>query len=153
MNPLHRHAVHAAFVCSALFVGLQSTAAVAQSSAAKEPLTVVYWSANDCRWCTWWEGTLIGSGGEAKFLKSPEGQSVRYTVVKKPRLSEPHAERDFSAEQRWLWPRVRDQVDGRIRGYPSFSLFQGDKLVVYAIGENEFASKLLPAIKEKLAAK
>jgi hypothetical protein len=153
VNPLRRRVVHAALVCSALLVGVQSTFALAQSSTAKESLTVVYWSANDCRWCTWWEGTVIGSGGEAKFLKSAEGKSVRYTVVKKPRLSEPHTERDFTAEQRWLWPRVRDQVDGKIRGYPSFSLFQDDKLVVYALGEDEFASKLVPAIKEKLVSK
>ncbi len=138
---------------AAAFALFGATLPAASALASSEPLTVVYWSANDCRWCTWWEGTIIGSGGEAKFLKSPEGKAVRYTVVKKPRLSEPHAEGDFSVDQKWLWPRVRDQVDGKIRGYPSFSLFQGDKLVVYALGEKEFATKLMPAVKEKLAAK
>jgi hypothetical protein len=121
------------------------------AAASTPPLTVVYWSAKDCRWCTWWEGAVIGSGGEAKFLKSEEGKAVRYSIVKKPRLSAPYEELDFKPEQKWLWPRVRDQVDGRIRGFPSFSLFEGEKLVVYAVGEEEFVQKLMPALKEKLA--
>ncbi len=118
--------------------------------AAGEPLTVVYWSAKDCRWCTWWEGSVIGSGGEAKFLNSAEGRAVRYTVVKKPSLSQPHTERDFSADQKWLWPRVKDETDGKIKGYPSFSLYQGDMLVLYALGEPDVAAKLLPAIRERM---
>jgi hypothetical protein len=136
-------------VCSVSLAMCCSVATPVAASTA--PLTVVYWSAKDCRWCTWWEGSVIGSGGEAKFLKSDEGKAVRYSVVKKPRLSSPYEEVDFKAEQKWLWPRVRDQVDGRIRGFPSFSLFEGEKLVVYAVGEEEFAQKLMPALKEKLS--
>ena len=118
--------------------------------AAGEPLTVVYWSAKDCRWCTWWEGTIIGSGGEAKFLKSPEGKAVRYMVVKKPSLSMPFKEADFKSDQKWLWPRVKDETDGKIRGFPSFSLYEGDKFVVYALGEEDIEGKLLPAIRERM---
>jgi hypothetical protein len=118
--------------------------------AADEPLTVVYWSAKDCRWCTWWEGTVIGSGGEAKFLKSPEGKAVRYMVVKKPTLSMPFKEADFKPDQKWLWPRVKDETDGKIRGYPSFSLYEGDKFVAYALGEEDIEGKLLPAISERM---
>ncbi len=136
-------------ICAALFA--ISCGISVQAAASISPLTVVYWSAKDCRWCTWWEGAVIGSGGEAKFLKSEEGKAVRYVIVKKPRLSAPYEEVDFNAEQKWLWPRVRDQVDGRIRGFPSFSLFEGEKLVVYAVGEEEFAAKLMPALKEKLS--
>jgi hypothetical protein len=133
------------FALAALAFSLSSAA-----FAATAPLTVVYWSAKDCRWCTWWEGSVIGSGGEAKFLQSDEGKAVSYAIVKKPRLSTPYVENDFKADQKWLWPRVRDQVDGRIKGFPSFSLFEGEKLVVYAVGEEEFAEKLLPVLKEKL---
>ena len=118
--------------------------------AASEPLTLVYWSAKDCRWCTWWEGSLIGSGGEAKFLNSPEGKAVRYTVVKKPRLANPFVEEDFKPEQKWLWRRVKNETDGKIKGYPSFSLYEGEKLVVYALGEEDVDSKLLPAIRERM---
>ena len=118
--------------------------------AAGEPLTVVYWSAKDCRWCTWWEGSIIGSGGEAKFLKSAEGRAVRYVVIKKPALSRPHTEDDFKADQKWLWPRVKNETDGKIKGYPSFSLYEGDKFVAYALGEEDIDSKLLPAIRERM---
>ena len=118
--------------------------------AAVELLTVVYWSANDCRWCTWWEGSVIGSGGEAKFLKTPEGKAVRYIVIKKPTLARPHVDEDFKADQKWLWTRVKAETDGKIRGYPSFSLYEGDKLVVYALGEPDIAAKLMPAIRERM---
>ena len=63
--------------------------AISSAWAAGEPLTVVYWSAKDCRWCIWWEGSVLGSGGEAKFLKSAEGKAVRYLVIKKPTLARP----------------------------------------------------------------
>ena len=53
-----RHLV--AILGVALFAGVAGSA-----WAAGEPLTVVYWSAKDCRWCTWWEGSVVGSGGEA----------------------------------------------------------------------------------------
>ena len=118
--------------------------------AAGELLTVVYWSAKDCRWCTWWEGSVVGSGGEAKFLKSAEGKAVRYMVVKKPSLSAPFAERDFKPDQQWLWPRVKNETDGKITGYPSFSLYEGDKFVAYALGEEDIDGKLLPAIRERM---
>lgn len=117
---------------------------------ATEPLTVVYWSAKDCRWCTWWEGSIVGSGGEAKFLKTPEGMAVRYVVIKKPTLARPYAEDDFKAENKWLWTRVNSGSDGKIRGYPSFSLYEGDKLVVYALGEEGISGKVLPAIRERM---
>ena len=118
--------------------------------AANEPLTVVYWSAKDCRWCTWWEGSVIGSGGEAKFLKSAEGKAVRYIVVKKPTLARPHEERDFTADQKWLWPKVKSETDGKIKGYPSFTLYEGDKFVAYALGEGDVEGKLLPAIRARM---
>jgi len=134
-----------ALVGAALFAGVTGPV-----WAAGEPLTVVYWSAKDCRWCTWWEGSVLGSGGEAKFLKSPEGRAVRYTVVKKRSLSAPFVERDFKPDQQWLWPRVKNETDGKIRGFPSFTLFEGDKFVAYALGEEDIDKKLLPAIRERM---
>ena len=118
--------------------------------AAGEPLTVVYWSAKDCRWCTWWEGSLVGSGGEAKFLKTLEGKAVRYVVIKKPTLARPHVKDDFKADQQWLWARVKNETDGKIKGFPSFSLYEGDKFVAYALGEPDVEGKLLPAIRERM---
>lgn len=123
------------------------------TSVKKEPLTVVYWTWRDCRWCTWWEGKIIGSGGEAKFLASPEGKAVKYIVVKKPLLSEPYQETDFTPETKWLWEKMQSsKVDGegRIRGFPSFSLFAGNTLVTYALGEPDVAKKLIPAIRERM---
>ncbi len=134
-----------ALLGSAFFAGGVSTA-----WGADEPLTVVYWSAKDCRWCTWWEGSVIGSGGEAKFLKSPEGRAVRYTIVKKPTLARPFAAEDFKADQQWLWPRVKNETDGKIKGYPSFTLYEGDKFVAYALGEEDINAKLLPAIRARM---
>ena len=118
--------------------------------AAAEPLTVVYWSAKDCRWCTWWEGSLIGSGGEAKFIKSAEGKAVRYIVVKKPRLSAPYVEDDFTSDQKWLWTRVKNETDGKIKGFPSFSLYEGEKFVAYALGQPDVEGTLLPAIRARM---
>ena len=134
----------------AVFATALGASAPSSAWASGEPLTVVYWSAKDCRWCTWWEGSVVGSGGEAKFLKSPEGGAVHYMVVKKPSLSAPFAERDFKPDQKWLWPRVRNETDGKIKGYPSFSLYEGDRLVAYALGEEEIDEKLLPAIRERM---
>ena len=142
INFVTRLLVAASFVASA-------TAGTAVF-AASEPLTVVYWSAKDCRWCTWWEGSLIGSGGEAKFLKSAEGKAVRYIVVKKPTLAAPFAETDFKPDQQWLWSRVKNETDGKIKGYPSFSLYQGEKFVEYALGEKDIEAKLLPAIRARM---
>jgi len=93
---------------------------------------------------------LIGSGGEAKFLKSPEGKAVRYIVVKKPTLAAPFTERDFAADQKWLWPRVKNETDGKIKGFPSFSLYEGEKFVAYALGEPDVEGKLLPAIRARM---
>ena len=135
----------AAALSAALFFSASNAA-----WAASEPLTVVYWSAKDCRWCTWWEGSVVGSGGEAKFLKTAEGRAVRYMVIKKPRLALPFAESDFKADQKWLWSRVKNETDGKIKGYPSFSLYEGDKFVAYALGEEDIAGKLLPAIRERM---
>ena len=118
--------------------------------AAPEPLTVVYWSAKDCRWCTWWEGSILGSGGEAKFLKSAEGKAVRYIVVKKPRLSAPYVEDDFTSDQKWLWTRVKNETDGKIKGFPSFSLYEGEKFVAYALGQPDVEGTLLPAIRARM---
>ena len=123
---------------------------VGSAWAAGDPLTVVYWSAKDCRWCTWWEGSVVGSGGEAKFLKSPEGKAVRYMVVKKPTLARTFAAEDFKPDQQWLWSRVKNETDGKIKGYPSFSLYEGDKFVAYALGEEDIDKKLLPAIRERM---
>ena len=141
-NFVARLLVAAALVCSA-------TAGTA-AHAAPEPLTVVYWSAKDCRWCTWWEGSILGSGGEAKFLKSAEGKAVRYIVVKKPTLAAPFTERDFAADQKWLWPRVKNETDGKIRGFPSFSLYEGEKFVAYALGQPDVKTTLLPAIRARM---
>jgi hypothetical protein len=104
------------------------SSAVAAPLNAKEPLTVVYWTARNCRWRTWWEGKVVGSGGEAKFLASPEGKAVRYVVLKKSTLAVAYREEDFSSENKWLWERMQAsnaEGEGRIRGFPSFSLFEG----------------------------
>lgn len=125
--------------------------AMAQASATRDTrLTVVYWSAKDCRWCTWWEGKVLGSGGEAAFLASPEGQAVRYQTVKKTFLSVPYGAHDFRPEQRWLWNQLESGKHRRIVGYPSFSLFDGEELVVYAVGQDGFKDELLPKLRERL---
>lgn len=141
--------------CTAFGAGSPALAQASATTASKtkEPLTVVYWTARDCRWCTWWEGKVIGSGGEAKFLASPEGKAVRYIVVKKPLLSVPFQESDFNADTKWLWERMQTSKtdgEGRIRGFPSFSLFEGKTLVTYALGEPDVQKKLVPAIREKM---
>jgi hypothetical protein len=148
------------FLCTLFFAFAASTTpsaantpVPAQANVSKEALTVVYWTARDCRWCTWWEGKVIGSGGEAKFLASPEGKAVKYVVVKKPLLSVPYQETDFNADTRWLWEKMQSSKadgEGRIRGFPSFSLFQGKTLVTYALGEPDVEKKLIPAIREKM---
>ncbi len=142
-----------ALACASVCVSAPTFAQAATPAAAaqkKEPLTVVYWTARDCRWCTWWEGKVIGSGGEAKFLASPEGKAVRYVVLKKPLLSVPYREDDFPSEHKWLWERVKSESDGKIRGYPSFSLYEGKTLVTYVLGEPDVEKKLIPAIREKM---
>ncbi len=93
---------------------------------------------------------MIGSGGEAKFLNSPEGNAVRYLMVRKPTLAAPFAETDFKPDQKWLWPRVKNETDGKIKGYPSFSLYEGEKFVTHALGEEDIEGKLLPAIRARM---
>ncbi len=129
--------------------GSQSPRLLAQS----KPLTVVYWSARDCRWCTWWEGKIIGSGGEANFLASPEGKAVQYLTIKKTYLAIPYEADDFKPEQRWLWEQLQSGQHRRIAGYPSFSLFEGRDLVVYAVGQDGFQKELLPKLRERLQAR
>ena len=48
------------------------------------------------------------------------------------------------------WIYVKNETDGKIKGYPSFSLYEGDKFVAYALGEEDIDSKLLPAIRERM---
>ncbi|MCS6995660.1 MAG: hypothetical protein NZ533_01655 [Casimicrobiaceae bacterium] len=123
-----------------------------QPAASKDNrLTVVYWSARDCRWCTWWEGRILGSGGEAAFLASPEGKAVRYITVKKNFLAIPYAEHDFKPDQKWLWKLLESGKHRRIVGFPSFSLLDGEELVVYAVGQDGFRDELLPKLRERLA--
>jgi hypothetical protein len=152
MNAGRRHLFAA--VCAALLAAgsmLASGGVAAQSAAGKDArLTVVYWSAKDCRWCTWWEGKVLGSGGEAAFLASPEGKAVRYETVKKTFLSVPYGAHDFRPEQRWLWNQLESGRHRRIAGYPSFSLFDGEELVVYAVGQDGFKDELLPKLRERI---
>lgn len=153
MNALRRHLLTA--VCAALVAAgsmVAPGAAAAQSTGGQDTrLTVVYWSAKDCRWCTWWEGKVLGSGGEAAFLASPEGKAVRYETVKKTFLSVPYGPHDFRPEQRWLWNQLDSGKHRRIVGYPSFSLFDGEELVVYAVGQDGFKDELLPKLRERMA--
>ena len=45
---------------------------------------------------------------------------------------------------------MKNETDGKIKGYPSFSLYEGEKFVSYALGEEDIDGKLLPAIRERM---
>jgi len=70
--------------------------------------------------------------------------------VKKPRLSAPYVEDDFTSDQKWLWTRVKNETDGKIKGFPSFSLYEGEKFVAYALGQPDVEGTLLPAIRARM---
>ncbi len=117
---------------------------------ADTPVTLVYFSARDCRWCTYWEQGLFKESASQKFMKSVASKQVRMVTVKKQSLSVWHQPDEFPAEIAFVRDaRLRDGRVTDLKGYPWFSLYVGQTLVADSF---EWDKDMLPAI-EKVAAR
>jgi thioredoxin-related protein len=117
---------------------------------ADTPVTLVYFSARDCRWCTYWEQGLFKESAGQKFMKSVASKQVRMVTVKKQALAVWHQPEEFPAEIAFVRDaRLRDGRITDLKGYPWFSLYVGQTLVADSF---EWDKDMLPAI-EKVAAR
>ena len=125
-----------AFACATAFA--QATDPPAKS---RDELLLVYWSARDCGWCSYWESSW--SGMEKSLREAPAFTKMTYRVVKSHSLRFPYAESDFPDDLKWLHARG-DRHPGR----PGWTLYVNRELVATFYGTNKWFSDHLPKINE-----
>lgn len=108
---------------------------------ANTDVTVVYWSARDCTWCTHWEG-----GGKAQLEQSPEFPRIRFRMVKSERLEDKYSRDMFAPDIAWLWDRYT--LNGhRNPGRPSWDVYVGQERVATFYGTKSWDGQTLPFIR------
>ncbi len=109
----------------------------------KPELLLVYWSAKDCRWCTYWESSW--SGMETRLKNSDEFNKVTYRVIKSERLADRYADEHFPNDIRWLKERIDRGVEKPL-GRPGWGFYVDRTLVAKFYGTQDWDTKHLPTI-------
>lgn len=113
---------------------------------AETDITVVYMSANDCTFCTYWEGSL--SGMKSAFVKSPEFSKLNFLEVKRPRIDTPPSKTDYPEELAWLRDKNEKQPQQVFLGTPSWTVYVDGNRVERYWGTETWNDKILPGIKK-----
>lgn len=109
-------------------------------------ILVVYWTARDCTWCTYWESRI--SGMQHGFEKSAEFQKLIFRVVKRPRIDTPPVASDYPEDLAWLRERIEKQPQAFRLGVPAWNVYINRKRVAGFAGTQTWNDKILPAIKK-----
>ena len=131
-----------------LIVCLLAAGAAVTADARKPELLLVYWSSEDCRWCTYWESSL--SGMERRLKESAEFKQITYRVIKNKRLADPYTRADFPKDIGWLYERIQRGEDKQV-GRPGWVMYADRKRVATFYGTRDWDEKHLPAIKRLVA--
>ncbi len=102
-------------MCLALILASASIAAASEMN-----VTVVYWSAKDCRWCLYWEGAF--SGMKQKFEEAEEFRNLKFFTVKSERLADQYTQDMFAPEISWVWDRYAAN-NHKSPGRPSWVIY------------------------------
>jgi hypothetical protein len=140
--------LHAPRLLSILIVWLLAVSGVLAADARKPELLLVYWSSEDCRWCTYWESSL--SGMERRLKESREFRMITYRVVKNKRLADPYTRDDFPKDIHWLYERVQRGEEKRT-GRPGWVVYVERKRIATFYGTRDWDEKHLPEIKRLVA--
>ena len=84
--------------------GLLRSALADTPTISKPELLLVYWSSQDCKWCTYWESSW--SGMESGLKSSEEFKKLTYRVIKNARLADPYTDEHFAPDIKWLKERL-----------------------------------------------
>jgi hypothetical protein len=115
----------------------------------KAEIVVVYWSSDDCPWCTYWEGSF--SGMEKSFRASPEFQKLKFYRIKNARLAEDYFEPSlYPPELKWLEQRYQAR-EFKKPFRPGWWIFVDRKLVESYAGTKNWDAKAFPKIRELVA--
>lgn len=107
-------------------------------------VTLVYWSAADCRWCSYWEQSEIG---EPELRAMPEFRRLQYVRVKAPRLADEYRQEDFPRGAEWLWERYRQGETGRpLR--PSWQFWIDGRLLESYYGVKKWEEEAVYRVRE-----
>jgi hypothetical protein len=108
-------------------------------------IMVVYMSARDCRWCTYWESGL--SGMKSGFEKSAEFKKINFLEVKRARIDTPPAKTDYPEELAWLRDRNEKEPQYLALGTPSWIVYVDKARVARYWGTETWNDKIFPDIK------
>lgn len=134
---------------SSILIGWVLAVSLAVAAEARKPeLLLVYWSSDDCRWCTYWESSM--SGMERQLKESEEFRKITYRVVKNRRLADPYVRDDFPQDIAWLYERVQRGEDKRA-GRPGWVMYVDRKRIASFYGTRDWEGKHLPEIKRLVA--
>jgi hypothetical protein len=131
-----------------LIVWLFAVNGAVAAESQKPELLLVYWSSEDCRWCTWWESSM--SGMERRLRESEEFKKITYRVVKNKRLADPYAREDFPQDIWWIFERVQRGEEKRT-GRPGWVMYVDRKRIASFYGTKNWDEKHLPEIKRLVA--
>jgi len=127
-----------------LLCGALLTYACAQSERQPE-LLVVYWGADDCSWCTWWEHS---SGLKQAFEKSSEFKNLTFRVIKKPSISEPYVASQIPKDLDWLTQRMARQEETPPELPPTWAIYFDRRPVLKATGSRQWQQTVWPEIQK-----
>jgi hypothetical protein len=126
-----------------LLVPMLVTMPVTAAENQKPEIVVVYWSSQDCKWCTWWESSM--SGMEKGFKESPEFKLITYRVVKNDRLANPYLPEHFPRDIQWVYELY--QQGEKHPGRPGWAVYVDKKRVAQFHGANAWHDKNFPGLK------
>ena len=108
-------------------------------------VTIVYWSAKDCTWCTYWESGF--SGMKSSFEQSSEFKKVNFYVVKRARIDTPPSGADYPQELAWLRDRIEKATQPFKLGVPAWGVHIDKKKVAGYWGTQTWNDKIFPEIR------
>jgi hypothetical protein len=118
------------------------------ASAADSDVTVVYWSAKDCKWCLYWEGSF--SGMRQKFEESEEFKKIKFFTIKSERLADQYTQDLFAPEISWVWDRYVAN-NYKSPGRPSWVIYVGKERAATFYGTKKWDSEAFPFIRDIVA--
>jgi hypothetical protein len=128
-----------------IFITILTAPAFAQEIATKSAeVTLVLWTAGDCRYCASWKGSL---GGKGDLTRWPGFAKISYVEIERPGLRGSFTVEHFGPEQAWL----RDDALPSHRAssfVPAWSIYVDKVHVLSGVGTKEWDRVVFPKLKD-----
>jgi hypothetical protein len=108
-------------------------------------IALVYFSARDCTWCTYWESGF--SGMKSGLEKSPEFKKINFVEVKRDRIAAPPSKSDYPEAFAWLRDRIESQPQSLGLATPAWHIYVDKNLLGRFWGTENWNEKTFPEIK------